>query len=237
VPGYGELTKAYLFTEKQLGGSTGVRVFVKDGGAQDLPELGDEHPDDSTCLLRTRVHKLYGGKEGLDHWTLNYSTDAPEDSRITETTPFEQLPRRFSQSGEFLRIDDGRNYNWDGTSDPTRVAIAKHIVTGTMTIPRVFKTFEKLLDTVRPCQDSVNNKPFLGQAVELWRYAGCDSTEYFNSVGSKRWRADLSFELRSIAQNNTFVGWQHVYDPVANEWKKTDPLIYTNLKDFRRALF
>jgi len=221
---YIELTKPWQIVEA-IEGQTGTRVFVdKTGGPASLPALGDAidgaYP---TCLCRKRTLTLWGGKPGIYQYVCDYSTETTDNSEIDETTAFADLPRTLSVSGEMKRLDSGRHFYWYGTSDIAGVPIYKRIITATLTIPKVYTTSAAIITAAQSYLGKVNDATanFEGLTTEYWLFSGIRSTEYINAAGSKRWRAELSFELRVVpAVGGGTGGWNHVFDPTVPGWKK-----------------
>lgn len=222
---YRELANGYGLNLSEFG-QKGARTFVDDpGNAGSLPSIGDafsvSYPD---CTLKTIDISKFGDHVDIEKFVCNYDSDEPAD----EALPVADLPRSLSVSGEFMKLDDGETATWDGTSDDVDRSRTKRITTVTLSIQVIYAAMSTLLTKVRGVLGRINDSSFEGIDAGLWLFSGCQASEFRNAGGAKKWKATMSFELRSVTAvvgaNND--GWNFIWDKVAGAWKKTDPLIY-----------
>ena len=254
---YSELSDGWEINTGTTGASA-TRVFVEDsdGPFTSLPNIYSKHPDISALVLKRYKKTKMGGNPLINKWTVSYEPRNTNDGGEEEEDPTEpadefNAPRPSMRiGGELYPYENkGGSIKWAGSADkvPGSVRLFKRVIMLDLTIPRETKSFSSYANGAAPLAGTVNGANFFGWGAGHVLFNGADMNpterpkedftgNFDPEVLEAVYEVTLSFAIRVIVDSAGMYGWQHVYDPKAGTWKKTDPLLYKVAPSFN-ALF
>jgi hypothetical protein len=187
---------------------SGTRVYL-DGSAKsilngitqvELPRLGDEWDDDYPNITCKSIDTTY----------LNDNDNCPKKFICAyDGIPYTQtavsgnendLPKNVSIGGE-NRAFEPKNNLWKWASNNDNIVhqnISKRTIVANINIVRIVKDFDEYMKTVFGIAGKINQEIFLGFPVGTVLFIGANMSEFRNKIGSKRWSAELVFQVKSV---------------------------------------
>lgn len=240
MAGWKEMVKQNTLSISEEGVSA-VRVFTwTPDGTETLPAVGDSWAgttDDALTdylYVKNMQRSFAGDTPAVRSWQVNYAGNKPS----ADGTSFDDQLKSADISGEFLNIGCPVGVYWsDGT--PVKQDLFKRVATCAVKIPKVFSSFNTFLDSVTQCAGCVNSVKFLDREISQVLFSGANCTEFKNSKGVRRWRAEMMFDVRRPILDTdpvTYGNWQYLWNETAHKWMTTSEDIYDK-RDFATILF
>ena len=198
-----ELTQQWRFTVS-ANSISGTRIYLGTNASLstelvDLPNIGDEWSDDypNVTLKTIDVTYINDNDNCGKRYVCSYDGTPYEQTAVIQDS--DEFPRNVSVSGEFIVWEPKDNiFKWGSDLTVADQVVFKHVATATFRIVRVVKDFDDYMYDVAKLLNKVNGDTFLGFPAGTVLFNGANMTEFRNRVGSRRWRAELTFTFRTV---------------------------------------
>ena len=210
-------------------GATGTRVYLDtdivlaNSSKENIPKIGDSWSDDYPDVVVKSLGITYvnNSDECGKKITVSYGPWSIE----MEVTPQSEddLLKNVSVTGEFISWEPkNTTFQWLDDSDPVVQPLFLNIAKAGVQIYRVIRDFDAYMYVVMSLVNKVNASEFLGFPAESVLFTGANCSEFKNRSGSKRWKVELLFTVRSCTGDYTDGndGWNFLLREDTGTWDK-----------------